>query len=81
MTKPIGELPEEVARELRDLLRDNIPSCAVTIQQLVDGDENGRGETVWRRVMRKKIADGEWARKKRGNSYYYWPIGGKNERD
>ena len=68
------ELPEEVARELEDILRDDIPSYAVTIADLVEADDQGRTDRQWLRIMAPKIKDGSWAREKRGAAFYYWPV-------
>ncbi len=71
------ELPEEVARELNDLLKDDMPSYAVTIRQLVAKDKEtgaGRTDTWWRVHLRDKIEAGTWARTKRGRAFWYWPV-------
>ena len=68
------ELPEEVRRELEDILRDEIPDYAVSIEQLVAVDEVGRTDTWWRQFMKRERAAGRWARAKRGRAYYYWPV-------
>jgi hypothetical protein len=73
------ELPEEVRRELEDILRDNIPSYAVTIKQLVTADPQGRTHRQWARILEVKVENGEWAREKKGSQFYYWPV--KDEAD
>ncbi len=70
------ELPEEVARELKELLRDEIPDYAVSIEQIVGGDEVGRTDTWWRQYLKKEMMAGRWDRAKRGRAFYYWPVKG-----
>jgi len=68
------ELPEEIARELEDILRDNIPSHAVTLVQLEEGDPKHRSYRVWAKIMKRKVRAGTWRREKAGQSFLYWPV-------
>jgi hypothetical protein len=65
------ELPEEVRRELEDILKDNIPSYAVSIRQ---ADPQGRTHRQWARILEIRIENGTWTREKKGIQFYYWPV-------
>ena len=69
------ELPEEVRRELEDLLHDDMPPYAVSIREIVLADSIKRTDTWWRHHLRDEIEAGRWRRAKRGRAFYYWPVG------
>ena len=69
------ELPEEVRRELEELLGETIPSYAVSLYAIVDADKKGRSRRWWDTYLKNEIAEGKWIREKRGHSFLYWPVG------
>jgi hypothetical protein len=71
------ELPEEVRRELEELLGDNIPSYAVTMKQIVAADNRKKSYKWWHDWMMKEIEAGTWTREKQGHTFLYWPVKGE----